>query len=609
MARRRLFINASMWQAFRVFLWLVLLPFWVTTRHLVMSLQNAGVVVVSRPSIAMLQQNSSSILPTQSQPILLSQLVSESVMEQELFGMYKSVLAQDMFQHIPLRSTSSWPSIAQIGATIQQATSNEGDSQDSRVISWKDDRWCLQVLCSAPILVPVPKNTPPPPPQTGVWSDETGKARAKVLHFGTASYTSNQNLRFVLRKPTTTLLLIILVGLAFYYWNYTIDPSVVSKSYSRIVHHHEYYRAFTGATAHFEPIHLGFNCMALYSLGIQLEDQLGSIPFLLYNISLIPITSLIMMLLIRWQVKRTDHQHLMDQSAVGYSGVLFAWMVVATLNSDMPSCPIPLFHNVCFHTYTILGVKANLGPVVQLVVAQVVLPRASLMGHLAGIIAGFAMHWNLLPITVVQPAILIPGLLILLLPKERHEGSARTAATVTTTSNLTLCTILSRLWIAGPILRVCRLMIIAFWGLWIRLHWTLLLTLILQAISVYYCHIVDTIAWRKTVMLSLILGVITDSMTLAGWLVLGDLYNNGASTNGATSTAVAYMVARLFWQVMYLNDACLTWMKTGDCESGGPFAAVFGRTILGRATLVGAHALDWAEHQPMTLSCPSNSLV
>jgi len=262
--------------------------------------------------------------------------------------------------------------------------------------------------------------------------------------------SGNRNIRELFDHPATTLLVAINVGLAYWYWNHHVDPSSVSKIYSRMVgssstsessifgatHTYELWRSFTGALAHFELLHLGFNMMSLYSLGLALEqnydDNTGytSIAFWLYNVSLIPLTTMILMAIIwiRIQYKSksgysTPQQlsALRDTSTVGYSGVLFAWMVVVSLEQPQ-SCPIPFLSNLCFTTYSFWEghFKFNVGPIVQLFFCQFIMPRVSFMGHLAGILAGFALHWNFLPLEIVQPCVLVPLLFGVHLWKVRH---------------------------------------------------------------------------------------------------------------------------------------------------------------------------------------------
>jgi len=162
--------------------------------------------------------------------------------------------------------------------------------------------------------------------------------------------------------------------------------------------------------------------MSLYALGMELEPAYGSVPFLFYNICLIPLTTITMMALVWLQIRWTGNEQLKKTKTVGYSAVLFAWMVVSSLERES-TCPVPFVPDLCFKTYVIgmpLGagrnwaLKFNLGPMVQLLIAQVIMPRVSFVGHLAGIVCGFVLHWNLLPKEVFwMPQVLIPMILLL----------------------------------------------------------------------------------------------------------------------------------------------------------------------------------------------------
>lgn len=227
------------------------------------------------------------------------------------------------------------------------------------------------------------------------------------------------------QKPATLLLLALNIGLAVVYWNYRVPVSSVASLYSNMVRApFEIWRCLSGSTAHFEIWHLGFNMMALYGQGLEMEGILfDSIAFLFYHLSLIPLTSILWLGLEYGSYYRRDSQQQQDERqrpTVGYSGVLFAWMVVAALEQHT-TCPIPFLPDLCFSTHLFLGgtIKFSWGPLAQLVVAQVLLPRVSFTGHLAGIIAGFCLYWGLLPMAMVQPAVLVPTLFLFYLLRIR----------------------------------------------------------------------------------------------------------------------------------------------------------------------------------------------
>ncbi|KAL7491761.1 hypothetical protein ACHAWT_001870 [Skeletonema menzelii] len=236
-------------------------------------------------------------------------------------------------------------------------------------------------------------------------------------------FRENKNIRFIARHPATVLLLLLNIGLAFHYWNQRVNPALVCKQYSLIVDNHEWWRGFTGATAHFEPLHIGFNMMSLHTLGRELEGEFGSVNFFLYNVALVVMTTIVMMGMvygrIRWHQRQNSNGsqdskilQLRETSSVGYSGVLFAWMVISTLEREQATCPIPFFNDVCFSTYSFGQLKFNIAPVVSLFVAQFIMPRVSFMGHLAGIICGFGLHWGWPPIELGSANVLIGGVFL-----------------------------------------------------------------------------------------------------------------------------------------------------------------------------------------------------
>ena len=83
-----------------------------------------------------------------------------------------------------------------------------------------------------------------------------------------------------------------------------------------------------------------------------------------------------------------------QQQSLGYSGVLFALITYATLL--LPEyAPIPFVPSLSFETYVLpkIGLRVNGAPFCLLVVTQFVLKRASFLGHLSGIVAGYALSW------------------------------------------------------------------------------------------------------------------------------------------------------------------------------------------------------------------------
>jgi membrane associated rhomboid family serine protease len=271
---------------------------------------------------------------------------------------------------------------------------------------------------------------------------EKNKKRKRNQHQRDRILKKRQGKKLVqaaMKNPTTHFLIGLNLYLAFYYWNYGTPIQSVAKIYSSIMDTpFEPWRSFTGAFAHFDLMHIGFNMMTMYGVGLALEDnQLNanrearpystSLSFLCYNIALVIWTTVIMMLIKKLQISRLQRQSqlsdgtisntqqvdmIQNAPTIGYSGVLFAWMVVQTLERS-ETCPIPFLPDMCFQTHEFYHLKWNLGPLVTLGVTQLILRRASFVGHLAGIICGYAIHAGLLPYNLmIVPHVVFPLVLL-----------------------------------------------------------------------------------------------------------------------------------------------------------------------------------------------------
>jgi membrane associated rhomboid family serine protease len=217
--------------------------------------------------------------------------------------------------------------------------------------------------------------------------------------------------KFVLYRPASAVLAVIMLFLAYKYSTNRTPLEAVAMSYDSVVNHWEFWRVFTSCTAHLDATHLVMNMFSLYTLGSQLEEWYGSVPFLLYNVSLIPITSIITMVLIEL---RTDVESRQRRARiVGFSGVLFAWSTVAALRLPISFPFHPFMKDLYFKTHAFGPLKLNAGPFVRMIAIQVLVPSSSFDSHLAGIISGGMLHIGLLPLKWVQPALLLPAILFL----------------------------------------------------------------------------------------------------------------------------------------------------------------------------------------------------
>ncbi|XP_059462427.1 rhomboid-like protein 15 [Corylus avellana] len=151
---------------------------------------------------------------------------------------------------------------------------------------------------------------------------------------------------------------------------------------SAVLSRFQAYRIFTSVLFHGSLLHVLFNMLALVPLGSELERITGSVR-LLYMIILLATTNAIFHLLIALVVAHSPFNHyqdLMNECAIGFSGILFSMIVIETSLSGVQSRSI----------FGLFNVPAKWYAWILLVVFQLLMTNVSLLGHLCGILSGFA---------------------------------------------------------------------------------------------------------------------------------------------------------------------------------------------------------------------------
>ncbi|KAK3029815.1 hypothetical protein RJ639_038003 [Escallonia herrerae] len=140
---------------------------------------------------------------------------------------------------------------------------------------------------------------------------------------------------------------------------------------SKVVSGFEVYRIYTSIVFHGSLLHVLFNMLALVPLGSEMERVMGSIR-LLYIIILLATSNAMFHLLIAFLIAYNPlnpYKYLLNECAIGFSGVLFSMIVIET---------------------SLSGVQSRRYPWILLVAFQLLAPNVSLLGHLCGILSGFA---------------------------------------------------------------------------------------------------------------------------------------------------------------------------------------------------------------------------
>ena len=243
---------------------------------------------------------------------------------------------------------------------------------------------------------------------------------ANVAAASAAPPTAASTLHSIVTQPVTSFLFLTFGLVFFALFTSRLPTSAVVGSAQALLMRREYWRILSATLSHEAIMHLGMNGLSLYNLAF-VEPQLGSFVYLLYTAELMVLVECVDAAA-RWFLAwRRDARAHWARKHLGFSGVLFAWMMVAT--AQLPEfCPLPMVP-LCIPTFDIplpftissggLGARLpiNLGPFLLLFLIQLLIPQSSFLGHASGIVAGLVVLWG--GLAWVSPPLLASGLSLL----------------------------------------------------------------------------------------------------------------------------------------------------------------------------------------------------
>ena len=159
----------------------------------------------------------------------------------------------------------------------------------------------------------------------------------------------------------------------------------VGLSYEAAMEGGQYWRIITSAFSHVSVVHLVFNMSALWSLG-AVEQLLGFQYYLHYTVVLVVLSGLLVLGTYHVMIQRFKVEYFRRVTAVGYSCVVFGWMTI--LAAKQPSSKLNLFG--------VLSLPISFAPFESLIFTSIMVPQASFIGHLSGIVVGYAIAWGLI---------------------------------------------------------------------------------------------------------------------------------------------------------------------------------------------------------------------
>ena len=177
--------------------------------------------------------------------------------------------------------------------------------------------------------------------------------------------------------PVIVTVEIICGAICAYIWYYTVSAQKFAINYGRIIDHAEWWRMVSGTLSHVNLMHLAFNLVSLWN-DQNIEKGLGSLMYLELTFLIFLYSNLTMMFAYFIQSRYCDQSERVNNVwTIGYSGILFGFMSFRCI----------LYNG----TMGVFGfsIPYYIGPFLLLGLISMMVPNASFIGHLSGIIWGF----------------------------------------------------------------------------------------------------------------------------------------------------------------------------------------------------------------------------
>ena len=179
----------------------------------------------------------------------------------------------------------------------------------------------------------------------------------------------------VIQYPFTLLVIVVNIYICFHLNRRHVPIDHVAISATRFLDNREYWRCVTASFSHYSIIHIIFNVSSAWQLRV-VEEIYGAVKYFKL-ISILVVLPPILDSLIRKRFFPTRIPW-----AVGYSCVL---------------CGLSACLSLLGSSFSFFGISIpwSFMPFIQVVITQLLVPQASFIGHMSGVVTGFAISWHL----------------------------------------------------------------------------------------------------------------------------------------------------------------------------------------------------------------------
>jgi len=181
--------------------------------------------------------------------------------------------------------------------------------------------------------------------------------------------------------PIVTLITLIINSAIFLNFppDFVLPTKYACISFTNVWYRKEWQRLFTAPWYHGSDMHLYYNMSSLIWKGRKLEHIFGTVRFAVILLSFVIVSPLVQFSLSFAASEVLNDVSYLSECAVGFSGVLFALKVLMS------------FYDTSSNSYSqviFLTVPTRIVFWFELILIQILVPNASFIGHLAGILTG-----------------------------------------------------------------------------------------------------------------------------------------------------------------------------------------------------------------------------
>lgn len=188
-------------------------------------------------------------------------------------------------------------------------------------------------------------------------------------------------------RPATTAVIALCVCAWLYILHRRLGYDDVGMSYDKVVRGLQVWRLITCQLSHIDPLHLMFNASALWSLGsIETSPKMGTMYYLRVTGILLALSQLVCLGFYHVLIHVAKREEYARVTSVGYSCVAFGLMAILSVNQKGVA------------SLSVLGlmrVPSSLAPFGSLIVTSLLIPKASFLGHLSGVLVGYVVGFGI----------------------------------------------------------------------------------------------------------------------------------------------------------------------------------------------------------------------